>query len=297
MRPRLPAAVAAALAATALATVAPATADTVRLRNGRAYEGVIAEEVPGGVRVRLAFGYLVLPHDQVVAVEKSPSALAEYLARKRALTADPATVAGDWLALARWSQANELVQGVRETALLAAQIDPWLAGLDPLLRPFGLVLDEDLGRWLPFEESMARRGLVRDEGEWITVAAQKERQAERERRRATLAQEEASRRMAAAAEAMERNERRREQERFVAGIYQPQAVLAFPVLAYPVVLPPMVIVPPAHPRAPGATGPRRGYDRFLHRAPGSLLPPPGESVVPPPPALSSSAKSSPAAGG
>jgi hypothetical protein len=123
-----------------------------------------------------------------------------------------------------------------------------------------------------------------------------ERQAQRERRRATLAQEEASRRLAAAAEAMERNELRRAQERFVVGVYQPQAVLAFPLLAYPVVVPPVVLVP-RHPPAHGVTDPRRGYGRFLHRAPGSLLPPPGEPVVPPPSPISSSAKSSPAAGG
>jgi hypothetical protein len=292
MRP-LPPVLAAALLATALAP-SPAAADTVRLRNGRAYEGVIAEEVPGGVRIRLAFGHIVLPHDQVVAVEKAPSALAEYLARKAALTTDVRTTAADWLALARWSRSHELAQGVREAALLAAELDPDLPGLDPLLRPFGLVLDEGIRRWIPFEESMARRGMVRDDGEWVTLAEQRERREERDRRRAALAQEQAARSMAAAAAAMERNELRREQERYVERAYAPALLVPLPVLAYPIVVPPVVVVPPHHhpgtppgPAPAPVPAPHHGYGRFLHRAPGSLLPPPGDPAVPPPATISS----------
>src|SRR6185503_6069468 len=85
-----------------------ARADTVRLRNGRAYEGVIAERTAQGVRVQLAFGYIVIPAEQVVAIEKAPSALAEYLARKSALQARAGAPAAAWLELARWAKANEL---------------------------------------------------------------------------------------------------------------------------------------------------------------------------------------------
>src|ERR1044072_1673068 len=62
-------------------------ADTVRWKNGRAYEGAIAERTPQGVRVQLAFGHIVIPADQVIAIEQAPSALATYLERKAALDA------------------------------------------------------------------------------------------------------------------------------------------------------------------------------------------------------------------
>jgi hypothetical protein len=278
-------------AALALALVAAAAgADTVRLRNGRAYEGVIAEEVPGGVRIRLAFGHLVLPAEQVLAIEKSPSALAEFLARRAALEASPGATAADWIALARWSRGRELAQGTREAALAAADLDPRHAGLEPLLRPFGLVLDGGLGRWIPFDESMARKGLVRDEGEWITVGQQRERQAERDRLRVAAAQEASARRMAAAAEAMERTARRRPD---VVAVYVPPPVIAMPLLPYPVyVVPPVVVYPePPHPpMPPPVVAPRHGYGRWSTRAPGSLLPPP--PVDPGAPATGIGARSS-----
>lgn len=279
MRRSLPLLAAAVAVPLALAMAAPATADTVRLRNGRAYEGVIAEEVAGGVRIRLAFGHLVLPHEQVLAVEKSPSALAEYLLRKKDLSRDPEAGAAEWLGLARWAREQDIPQGVREAALLAAEADPALPGLEPLLRPFGFVHDVEAGRWLPFEESMARRGMVRDDGEWVSLAQQRERQADRERRRAELAREEATRRLAAAAEAIERETLRRALDRQSA-VAQPPVVVGFPVLAYPVLTSPVfVVVPPPHTPAPQPqptpqVAPRHGYGSLLHRAPGSLLPPP-----------------------
>src|SRR5262245_48978521 len=53
----------------ALALALPAAADTVRLKNGRAYEDVIAERTPEGVRIQLAFGHIVIPDSQVASVE------------------------------------------------------------------------------------------------------------------------------------------------------------------------------------------------------------------------------------
>lgn len=279
-----------ALSVLVLGAIAPAAADTVHLRNGRAYEGVIAERTVEGVRIQLAFGHLVLPADQVVAVEKSDSPLAAYLSRKADLAARPGTSPAQWLALARWAKANDLAQGVREAATLAAELDPRLPGLDPLLRPFGLVFDEAAGRWLPFEEAMARRGLVRFEGEWITVAEQRLRLAERQRERALAAEEATSRRLAAVAAAMlarEEREARREAEAGTVALpwnYAP-VTLGWAVPGVVVVThggflhphhprpphhPGVPMPPPGPPRPPDAPG--RGYGSVFDRVPGSLLP-------------------------
>ena len=269
---------------------APAAADTVHLRNGRAYEGVIAERTAEGVRIQLAFGHLVLPADQVLAVEKSDSPLATYLSRKADLAARSRTTPAEWLALARWAKANDLAQGVREAATLAAELDPRLPGLDPLLRPFGLVYDEVAGRWLPFEEAMARRGLVRFEGGWITAGEQRLRLAERQRERALAAEEATSRRLAAVAEAMlarEEREARREAEAETAALpwnYAP-VTLGWAVPGVVVVTHGGFLHPhrPHHPHHPGAPAPPpgpprppeapgRGYGSVFDRVPGSLLP-------------------------
>jgi hypothetical protein len=217
-----------------------------------------------------------------LAVERAPSALAEYLRRKQELTYRTDTAAGDWLSLARWAKANELYQGVREAGMLAAELDPELAGLEPLLRPFGLVMFAELGRWMPLEEAMARRGLVRHEGEWISKEEQRERLAERARLEAMRAEAEAARRMAAAAERMQRVEeeaRRREAERW----HYPPLVF-YPVPGFVVGIPVIAAPRGGEPKeASEGTSRRGGYDDLRHRQPGSLLPPRDPGAPPPPP--------------
>ena len=275
----------------------PRHADTVRLRNGRAYEGVIAERVPQGVRVQLAFGHIVIPEEQVAAIDKSPSALATYLQRKAALQARPSASAAAWLELAFWAKTNDLPSAAREAALVAAELDPRLPGLDAMLRPHGLVYEEKLARWIPYEESMARRGLVRYDGEWMSVAEQRERIAEHERRRAAMAQEAASHRMAQAAEAMLRTQQSmverdarlqekllRQAERYANGWGQ---VVTFPGFWTP----PVVVVvnpphghpgkPPHHGPPPQTSVPRSNYSSLQSRQPGSFLPIYGQPIVPP----------------
>jgi hypothetical protein len=260
----------------------PAAADTVHLKNGRAYEGVIAERTPQGVRVQLAFGHIVIPDDQVLAVEKAPSALAGYLARKAELLAKPDGAAPAWLELARWAKVNDLPSASREAALLAAELDPRQPGLDVLLRPLGLVFEEALVRWIPYEESMVRRGLVRFEGEWISVEERRARLADLERRRAAWDQEMATRRLADAAEAMRRNEERRaireaaeQASRLAYPTYLP--VVTFPGFWFP---PVVVVVNPPDGQPTPAPSPRHTYTRVGQRQPGSFLPVAGEPIVP-----------------
>ncbi len=282
----------------AVVAVLPARADTVRLRNGRAYEGVIAERTAAGVEVHLGIGQLVIPDDQVVAIEKAPSALASYLSRRAALEAAPEASAADWLALARWAKVHDLATPARQAALVAADLDPRLPGLDAVLRPLGLVFDESQLRWIPYEEAMARRGMVRYEGEWMAVAEQRDRIDARERRRAAQAREEASWRMAAAAVAMRASEDRLAErqetqlEADLAGAYVP--VFTFPGFW----IPPVIGIHQPHQghRPPEQPQPRQRQGHELGnlqgRQPGSFLPADGvivppEMITPPPPRASS----------
>jgi hypothetical protein len=270
----------------------PSIADTVRLKNGRAYEDVIAERTPQGVRVQLAFGQIILPNDQVVAIEKGESVVEAYLARKATLESANAGAA-DWLLLAQWAKMRDLSSAARQAAVKAAELDPRLPGLDAMLRPHGLVFEEALARWIPFEESMARRGLVRYEGEWISVEEQRERIAERQRRRAVEAQEEASRRLAAAAEEMRRTQEQiaLERQRAMENAYYDSGYWptwwGFPGFFFP----PVVGHPNGHGhrhRTPGSPmppivspEPRHSFGRLQRRQPGTFLPLDDPSFNPP----------------
>jgi hypothetical protein len=146
----------------------PLFADDVYLVNGRKFEGVITEMTESQVHIQMQGGTLSLPRSQVLRVDTGDSSLAEYLRRKEALKKDPGAGAADWLELARWAQAKDLQQAARESALAAATLDPGLSGLGPILRGFGYVLDDQAGGWIPYAESMQRRGFVLANGQWIT---------------------------------------------------------------------------------------------------------------------------------
>jgi hypothetical protein len=150
----------------ALLLRAPGFADTVYLANGRSFEGVIAQESADEVKIQMPGGSLSLPRSHVLRVEKSESDFAEYMRRKAALRRDAG--AGEWVKLARWAKTQGLEQGVREAALVAADLDPHAEGLAPLLRGYGYVLDEQLDRWIPYADSMRRKGLVQWNGQWIS---------------------------------------------------------------------------------------------------------------------------------
>lgn len=180
----------------ALAFQAPGFADTVHLKNGRSFEGVVAETTDNEVKITMPGGTLSLPLSHVLRVDKSQSNFAEYLKRKAAIQAGGA--AADWLALAQWAKAQGLEQGVREAALAAADLDPRLTGLAPLMRRYGYVLDEQLDRWISYSDSMRRRGFVESNGEWIS----REEHAARQRaQQQEAAQREAERASARAAQA------------------------------------------------------------------------------------------------
>lgn len=209
---------------------APGHADDVHLTNGNTFEDVIARIDGDQVRIRLPEGELSLPLSRVLRIDKEDSALAEYLSRKQALYSDPEATGTDWLELARWAQARNLAHSARESALRAARLDPALPGLNSLLSPHGYVLDEEVGRWIPYAEAMHRRGYVEYRGEWVPreevearLAALREEQA---RRRARRAEQAAQRALDQAIEARIQAEVAKEVARRNPGVvYGPSAVV------------------------------------------------------------------------
>lgn len=248
-----------------LTLAVPVFADDVYLVNGRKFEGVIAETVGSQVRIQMQGGTLSLPKEQVLRVDAGDSSLAEYLRRRDVLKKSPSARAGDWLELSRWAHAKELDQAARESALAAATLDPRLEGLAPVLRGYGYVLDPQLDRWIPYAESMRRRGFVQAGGQWITREEYqaKQRLQEEEMARHRLAQQEAARearedRLAALAELS-----------MVRQLAQPQVPLyGNPLYANPVVVFPGWWAPSP---APGPRPPHRRDAEFTH-IPGSLIP-------------------------
>jgi hypothetical protein len=267
-----------------LTTAAAASADDVYLTNGRSFEGVVAEVTETQVKIRMPGGELSLSRSQVARIESEDSPFAEYLSRKEAIRKSGNATA--WLELALWAQKHGLAQGIREAALKAAVLEPQLEGLAPLMRGAGYSFDAGLGRWIPYDEAMRRKGLVLSNGEWIPREQYQARQ---------RAQEEiASRRAAERADAVARQRHDAVLRLAEAQLYKealrtapaPPAYTA-PLYVFPgyFYVPPVVPSPPHHPNGPnGPNGPggqggghrppsRNGYNSFIGLQPGSLLPP------------------------
>lgn len=261
-----------------------ASADDVYLKNGKSFQDVIATEEGTQVRVKMPGGELAISREQVLRIERGSSPYGEYLDRKGALGKAPSAQA--WLGLALWAQGQGLESGAREAALKAAKLDPALQGLPPVMRRLDYVLDSDLGRWLPYEESMRRKGFVRDGTRWITAKelADRERAFEEERSRRAAARE---------AEARDRLTRQLEISLLASTLERQAAQRAAAAPPVPVFVSygwPLVYVPaptpqPPHqpqPRiepppapsptpVPGSLPPLRPGNRFT-RIPGSVLP-------------------------
>lgn len=248
----------------------PAFADDVYLTNGRKFEGVVAETTDSQVRIQMQGGTLSLPKSQVLRVETGDSSLAGYLRRREALRKDPTARASDWLELASWARGQGLGQATREAALAAAMLDPRLEGLAPILRSHGYVLDEQLDRWIPYEQSMRRQGFVLSNGEWITReehAIRLRAREEEDARRRALAEERARSarvdRLAALTELTLARELAR------------PAPPAYPFYGNPYYGTPVVVIPgfwiPDHGSMPPPRRHKPDSSKFTH-VPGSLIP-------------------------
>lgn len=239
------------------------SADDVFLKNGRKFEGVIAETTDTQVRIRMQGGVVSLPKSQVLRVEAKDSDLSGYLRRKEALRRSADARAQDWLELARWAKAQGLEQGARDAALTAAELDPGLEGVAVLLRGYKYTFDQELGRWLSYEESMRKRGFVFTQGAWVSreelaerarlqreveIQAQQMREAARAERAARQTEMLLATQTALLAETM----RERERESYIES-YAPYAYggYGWPVFVSPGFFP--------HPCAHGGCNPPHGH--------------------------------------
>jgi hypothetical protein len=273
------------------AIAAPLLADDVLLKNGRSFEGVIAVADGERVAIRLPGGVIVLPMAQVARIDSRASAFEEYLSRRDQLRRGGAGAAA-WLELARWARRQSLDQGAREAALVAADLEPRLAGLEPVLRAYGYAFDAELERWITYEDAMRRRGFVQVAGRWLSrEEVEERRRTEREERLQAAAEHEAWRaaHLERAAREVELAAARLDLERaraaasaaatgpYVQGYGWTMPVFVFPF--FPVVVPPGP-APPPHPSAdpmprdlapPPAREAINSLDLF-ERQPGSLFP-------------------------
>jgi hypothetical protein len=265
------------------------SADDVFLKNGRKFEGVIAETTDTQVRIRMQGGVVSLPKSQVLRVESKDSDLSGYLRRKEVLRRSADARAQDWLELARWAKAQGLEQGAREAALVAAELEPKLEGLATLLRGYKYNFDEQLGRWISYEESMRKRGFVFTQGVWISreelaERARLQRETEvqvaqmREAARADRAARQTEMLLATQAALLQETVRERERS---SPYNSPYAGYGWPV----VVIPGYFSNPCHHgncnpPSGGGGEGPGGGHNRpegehtrsNFTRVPGSLIP-------------------------
>ncbi|HEV7670731.1 MAG TPA: hypothetical protein VGS22_19605 [Thermoanaerobaculia bacterium] len=261
-----------------------AAADDVYLKNGKSFRDVIATEEGAQVRLKMPGGELAISRAQVLRIERGSSPYGEYLTRKGALGKGPSAEA--WLGLALWAQGQGLESGVREAALKAATLNPGLQGLPPLMRPLDYVLESDLGRWIPYEESMRRKGLVHDGSRWITAKEMQDRERafEEERsRRASARETEARDRLTRQLEISLLNATLERQEAARAAAAAPAAPV-FVSYGWPLVYLPVPAPHEPHPgprTQPEPTAPSptpipgalpQGRSNRFTRIPGSLLP-------------------------
>ncbi len=220
------------------------SADDVFLKNGRKFEGVIAETTDTQVRIRMQGGVVSLPISQVLRVESKDSDLSGYLRRKEALRRSADANAQDWLELARWAKTQGLEQGAREAALAAAELNPKLDGVATLLRGYKYTFDEAAGRWISYEESMRKRGFVFTQGAWISreelaERARLQREAEahvaqlREAARADRAARQTEMLLATQTALLQETVRDRERERNAGPYAAPYAGYGWPVVVIP----------------------------------------------------------------
>ncbi len=158
----------AVLAAAALASAPPASADVVVTNDGRTIEGKIVREDDAVVRIETRFGTIEVPRASVVRIERKETP-EEELPRRRL----DAKTAGDWFELSRWCAEKGMSKEARRCLETAVEIDPRHEAAN---RALGRVRDGD--DWVTPEEkarrdeerkaaALAAQGLVEFRGRWM----------------------------------------------------------------------------------------------------------------------------------
>jgi len=100
-----------------------ATADEVRLTNGRTIVGIARHEEPNRVVVESRFGDLRFPADEVQAIEPGRTDIHDYKERLDALNSGCPTAA-DVFTLAQWARERGLVRYVNPLLAQTIELDP-----------------------------------------------------------------------------------------------------------------------------------------------------------------------------
>jgi len=146
----------------AVATAAAARADVVYLAGGGKVVGKVVSATGASIRVRTVAGTLTFPAKRAIRIEYGPTPEEQYAERAAAVDrTDPAAL----MALADWCGRQGL--NARERDLLRAVIA--LDGDHPQARR-RLGYERVGTAWLPREQAMRARGLVRYGSRWVTPA-------------------------------------------------------------------------------------------------------------------------------
>lgn len=201
----------AALALAALTSPTTVWADVVHLKSGGRLEGVLVEESAARVTVDVPVGRVSVSRDAVRRIERSAGAFSEYVARVKSLKGIGTT--DEWAEIALFASRSNLRTQAREAWREVLRRDPSHA-----------IANAELGRvflggsWMDENDANRARGLVQQDGRWVTPAEQdsilreRERTAEAERRgrEARQAAREAEERAIRAEAARERERRNAE---------------------------------------------------------------------------------------
>jgi hypothetical protein len=166
-----------------------ASADEVKLTNGRKITGKVTKQDANQVVVEVGAGTITLNAKDVSAVDKGRTAIDEYQEKWNGVK--DSTKASDFLALAKWAEENKLTRYSPELFRKVIALEP-----DNAQARAGLRHEKMGGKWLTFEEAQAARGLVLVDDRWITKAEVQmiEKRRLEARERAMAAQEERERR-------------------------------------------------------------------------------------------------------
>lgn len=169
-----------AISALGLLIAAPAYADFVTLKDGERIEGVVTEE-GDQVVVRLDFGTITIEKAEVSSIEKAPSLLGDFEARRAKIGSRD--VDGLYR-LGLEAEKSGLSAQARGLFREVIELSPDHKGARAAL---GYRQHE--GQWMTEEEFMTSRGYVRYNGHWVTAdAAQALEAAEIAKRQARAAE-------------------------------------------------------------------------------------------------------------
>lgn len=150
-----------ALIAALVASVA--SADEIKLTNGRKITGKVTKQDATQVVIEVGAGTITLSAKDVSSVDKGRTGLDEYQEKWNGVK--DSTKASDFLALAKWAEDNKLSRYTAGLYQKVIALEP-----DNAQARAGLRHEKMGGKWMTFEEAQTARGLVLHEDRWITKA-------------------------------------------------------------------------------------------------------------------------------